>query len=254
MTDSVHLPALGTHVRLGRLAPSAEKLACLPKFGDYVTDALPAAPKSVQYGVKVPTFPMYGNDTLGDCTCAAVGHQIQMWTSQAGEIWTPTTQEVENLYWNTGDGQDDGRVETDVLDHWKNIGFGQRADKIAGYVRVDTSNLTEVKQATWLFGGLYLGIDLPITAQQQKVWSYVANDPNNAPGSWGGHAVPVSAYSSTYFVVITWGMRMKMMNNFWKHYVEEAYAILSHDWINSASSKAVNGFNFDQLQADLKAF
>lgn len=247
---STHFSALGTHVKLGRAPQRVDERTA--KFATYTTTALPAAPSKIAWGTHVPTFPMYGNDRLGDCTCATVGHQAQVWTSMNGEIWTPTEQEVLDLYWATG-SEDTGRVEIDVLNYWRNVGFGQRQDKIAGYMQVNTRNFAEVKQAIWLFGGLYIGIALPITAQNQSVWKLVSNAGTDAqPGSWGGHAVNVTAYNSSYITVATWGMRMRMSWGFWNKYVDEAYAVLSPDWATGAKA-APSGFNFGQLQTDLAA-
>lgn len=245
-----HFPALGAHVKLGALPPREDKHVL--KLANYKTTELPAPPISKQWGVKVPTFPMYANDKLGDCTCAAVGHMEQVWTSQAGQIWTPTTTEVTDLYWATG-SQDTGRVETDVLDYWKNTGFGDLKHKIAGYVSVNPLNHTEVMTAAYLFGGLYIGIALPITAQNQTYWHVVNDGYNSEPGSWGGHAVNVTAYCGSYLVVATWGMRMKMTWGWWNKYTMEAYAVLSYDWVNKAKDLAACGYSFEALEADLAA-
>lgn len=242
----VHFPALGHHVSLGRLPKRTDDRTL--QLASYKQASLPAAPPVTQWGVKVPSFPMYANDHLGDCTCAAVGHMEQIWTSQAGQIWTPTETEVMNMYWATGT-QDTGRVELDVLNYWRNQGFGDQQHKIAGYVQVNPLNHAEVKEAAFLFGGLYIGIALPLSAQSQTFWK-LTNGPDAAPGSWGGHAVNVTAYCGSYLVVATWGMRMKMSWGFWNKYVDECYAVLSPDWFNSASTSP-SGYNFAQLQADL---
>ena len=46
------------------------------RFGAYLTTTLPAPPAAVDWGKKVPSWPMYLNDKYGDCTCAAAGHMI----------------------------------------------------------------------------------------------------------------------------------------------------------------------------------
>jgi hypothetical protein len=252
MTTAIHHPVWGHEVKLGK-APKRHDARTL-QLENYTTAALPAAPSSVQWGYKVPTFPMFANDSLGDCTCAAVGHQAQVWTSMNNALWTPQTSEVTDLYWATGDGsgQDDtGRVEIDVLNYWRNQGFGARKDKIAGYAEVKPLDTKTVKQAVWLFGGLYIGVALPITAQSQSYWKVVSGAGADAePGSWGGHAINVTAFTSTYVVVVTWGARMKMSWGFWNKYVDEAYAVLSPDWA-TANAKAPSGFNFAALNSDL---
>lgn len=252
MTDTHLHPHFG-EVKLGKLAPSNDdRNLKLAKYLDPA--ALPTPPGTVQWGVKVQQFPMFANDRLGDCTCAAVGHMAQTWTSWH-QYWMPTVDEVTSMYWATGDGsgQDDtGRVETDVLNYWRNTGFGDRKDKITAYAQVDPSNFTEVKQAVDLFGGLYIGVALPITAQGQTEWKVVPEDGSgrSQPGSWGGHAVNVTAYCKYYLVVVTWGQRLRVHWDFWKKYVDEAYAVLSPDWA-TGDVKAPNGFDFNALQSDL---
>ncbi|MGO8790269.1 MAG: hypothetical protein ACLQVL_23205 [Terriglobia bacterium] len=55
--------------------------------------------------------------------------------------------------------------------------------------------IPDIATAIWLFGGAYIGVELPITAQNQDVWDVPANPgPNDEPGSWGGHAVYLVGY------------------------------------------------------------
>lgn len=250
-----YVPFVGKEVRLGkapaRFDPNTLKLAA------YKTVSLPTPPKTYAAATKVPTFPMFANDEYGDCTCAAVAHQEQVWTSYLNP-YTPTVAETLDFYWLTGNcppcppggAGDTGRVEIDVLNDWKNIGFGEAKHKIAGYTEVNIHDVTEVKQAVWLFGGLYIGIQLPITAQSQREWKLVPRGGTNAePGSWGGHAVNVTAYTADTLTVITWGQRLEMTWGFWQEYVDEAYAVLSSEWATATASPT--GFNFSQLEADL---
>lgn len=257
---SFHVPAVGNTVKLGKLAPSNDDRNL--QLANYTTSALPAPPTSYQAGVKVPTFPMYDNDKLGDCTCAAVGHQEQVWTSWKTPYYLPTTAEVDNLYWETGDPAsttgtaggptDTGRVETDILNFWRTKGFGLQQHKIAAYAQANVKNATQVKQSVWLFGGLYIGLALPLSAQGQNYWTVTNSGADSQPGSWGGHAVIITAYTSTYLVAITWGMRMKMSWGFWNKYVDEAYAILSPEWADGTGNLPdATGFKWNQLQTDL---
>ena len=55
--------------------------------------------------------------------------------------------------------------------------------------------IPDIATAIWLFGGAYIGVELPVTAQKQDVWDVPANPgPNDEPGSWGGHAVYLVGY------------------------------------------------------------
>jgi hypothetical protein len=69
------------------------------------------------------------------------------------------------------------------------------------------------------------------------------------PGSWGGHAVFVPKYDEHGFTCITWGILKNMTTAFWKTYVDEAHALLSHDWL--LHKGAPSGFKLEQLKADL---
>ena len=57
--------------------------------------------------------------------------------------------------------------------------------------------IPDVATAIWLFGGAYIGVELPISAQTQDVWDVPANlTPDDEPGSWGGHAVYLVGYEA----------------------------------------------------------
>ena len=69
--------------------------------------------------------------------------------------------------------------------------------------------------------------------------------------SWGGHAVPVVASDPRRLAVVTWGQLLRMTWAFWEAYCDEAYAILSHDFLEK--NKTPDGFDLATLRADLKA-
>jgi hypothetical protein len=105
-----------------------------------------------------------------------------------------------------------------------------------------------VKAGVYLFGGVYIGLALPLSAQNQSIWS-VTRGPDAQPGSWGGHAVPVVAWDAHYLTVVTWGELKKMSWSFLNKYCDESYAILSQDFINNGS--APNAIDWASLQSDL---
>lgn len=233
------------------------------QLGKYLTPQLPPPPATFDVTGKVAQWPMYGNDRLGDCTFAAVGHQIQAWTAQAGKPYTPAEQVIETGYWETGSPPattgtaggptDTGRYELDVLNWWRDPGLP--GDQLGAFAAVTILDHNEVEAGMWLFGGLYLGIGLPITAQTQQVWDLVGDGKtgNSAPWSWGGHAVPALAYDAGAgrIKVVTWGGILEMTYRFWDVYVEEAYALLSPDWF--AAGMSPTGFDQAALEADLAA-
>lgn len=270
MTSAVH-PHFAEHgtfegMPLGRLPMKPQPK--LLRLSSYLLGAaeLPEPPASFDLVSDVASWPMYDNDRLGDCTCAAAGHMVQAWTAANKVEHVPDPSLVDLFYWETGDPPastgtaggptDTGRVETDVLNYWRRHALG--TSPITAYVAVDPKNGSRVLDGIYLFGGLYLGVALPVTAQRQQVWDVV--DPSlrgdSAPGSWGGHAVPALAYVGTdrgvEYTVVTWGGLMPVTGAFFSAYVEEAYAVLSPDWLGSEDG-APNGFNLDALKADLEA-
>jgi hypothetical protein len=139
-----------------------------------------------------------------------------------------------------------------VLNYWRQNGVGGR-DKITAYVSVNPSNIAHVKAAIYLFGGVYTGISLPLTAQTQHEWDVVGDGRtgNSAPGSWGGHAVPYLVYTPTTFGVVTWGDVLSLTTRFHEAYTDELYAVISPQFLKAGESPA--GFNLAALQSDLAA-
>lgn len=230
-------------------------------MADYLVPAnLPAPPVQVDWApaVKKP-WGMMMNDKLGDCTCAAAGHMIELWTANVNSAKTVVPADTQILkayevvsgYNPVTKKNDNGAVELDVLKYWRKSGVG--GHKITAFVALEPSNTDHVKIAVDMFGGCYIGLSLPLSAQTQTIWSVPTNGTHGpgAPGSWGGHAVPVVAYDAHYLTVVTWGSLKKMTWTFWQAYCEEAYAVLSKDFVNP-KGQTPNGFDWATLAGDLK--
>lgn len=230
-------------------------------LASYATAALPTAPASFDLTSKVPSWGMMENDQIGDCTCAAAGHLLMEWTANAGKkTFTPTDKQIVTAYsaitgYNPTTGaNDNGAVEIDVLNFWRQSGIAGR--KIGAYVALEPSNHAHVMDSVYMFEGCYIGMQLPISAQAQvqnhQPWSVPPGGTtgDGAKGSWGGHAVPVVAYDSRGVTVVTWGALQSMTWSFWEAYCDEAYAILSDDYLDG-KKKSPQGFSMTQLHADL---
>ena len=214
---------------------------------------LPKPPKTLDLADHVPDWPMYANDRIGDCTCAAAGHMIEAWTGEAhGDAVEISERSVLNAFDHvkivdpeTGDA---GAVELDVLGYWRKRGIGRH--KIGAFAKVSVYDHQLVRTAAWLFGGLYIGLQLPVTAQRQMTWDWTGSLRGPAaPGSWGGHAVNVVRYSAGSITCVTWGSLKDMTWRFWDHYCDEAYALISRDFLTGG--KTPDGFDMDALRADL---
>jgi hypothetical protein len=238
--------------RLGRL-PVRTDVRTL-QLARYVDRAkLPAPPASYDATQHVAEWPMYANDRLGDCTCAAAGHMIEAWTGASRGHDTKISEKsvvsafeaVKIVDPQTGE---EGAVELDVLNYWRKHGIGRH--KIGAFAKVSTWDHTLVKTGAYIFGGLYIGLSLPLTAQEQQVWDWTHSLSGKAkPGSWGGHAVDVVRYDKTGVTVATWGRLQEMTWAFWDRYCDEAYCIISNDFLSGG--KAPNGLDLSALSADL---
>jgi hypothetical protein len=230
-------------------------------LASYVTPALPAPPASFDLTSKVKSWGMMDNDQIGDCTCAAAGHLLMEWTANAGtKMFTPSDKQIVAAYsaitgYNPTTGaNDNGANEIDVLNYWRQTGIA--GHKIGAYVALEPTNHNHIMDSVYIFEGCYIGVQLPISSQAQvqnhQPWSVPPGGPtgDGKPGSWGGHAVPVVAYDTHGVTVVTWGALQSMTWSFWAAYCDEAYAILSPDYLDG-KQQAPQGFSLQQLQADL---
>ncbi len=226
------------------------------RLSAYLTPQLPPAPPSRAWGAAVGSWGMMLNDTLGDCTIAAIGHAVQTWSANRYREITIADAAILQAYerwcgYNPANpASDHGGVELDVLNRWRTQGLDGHT--LLGYADPTVGDLNEVRQAINLFGGVYIGLALPATAQTQAVWDVdAAGGESAAPGSWGGHAVFVTDYDQDSFTCVTWGQLKRMTTAFWQAYVQEAHALLCPDWFNATG--APNGFDINQLSSDLLA-
>jgi len=249
------------NVKLGKKPPRIDSRTL--KLAKYlVPDRLAAPPAESSWVVKVPSWPMYGNDTLGDCVEAAAGHYVDQVTFFARGTETVLNESDIIAFYSAAGGYVPGDPSTDngtdmltALNIWRQQGIGTSRHKIYAYMAVDYTNTTEVMQAITLFGSLYTGIQLPISAQGQDKWTVVTGGPfgnKGIAGGWGGHCVPIMAYSPITLTCVTWGERLKMSHNFFADYVDESYVVLSEEWIGG-NGMSPSGFNLAQLDADLAA-
>lgn len=200
------------------------------------------------------------NDRLGDCTIAAAAHADMAWRKASGrpDRKTITTGRVISDYsaitgYDPADpSTDQGAVELDVLKAWRARGIC--GHKIAAFAAATVDDHAEVRAACWLLGGLYIGVALPLTAQDQRVWDVVDDAGSEGePWSWGGHAVNVIGYDARGLTFVSWGKAMRMTWGFWSTYVDEAWGVVSGDYLRASTHRTPAGFNRDQLLADVAA-
>jgi hypothetical protein len=136
-----------------------------------------------------------------------------------------------------------------VLQYWQLHGVmtASRPDVVSGFAAIDPHDVGRMRQAIAGFGNAYVGLDMPLSAQSQDTWDYVAT-PDGAVGSWGGHAVPLLGYDQDGLVCVTWGALKRMTWRFWLAYADEAWALLSRDFITAAGTTPA-GLSWEALAA-----
>lgn len=214
---------------------------------------LPPAPVAIDNTVNMSAdFGMMLNDELGDCTCAAIFHALQVWSFNAGKTEkTYSDANVQALYESAcgydpkDPSTDQGGVEQDMLAYLVSNGIPigdadhpwQEVDKIISFLEVDFRNLDDVKRVIADFGVLYIGVNLPQSVMDNiddstKPWD-VGGDETIA----GGHAVILVGYEidengQYIFTCLSWGQRFKVTVAFLGAFMDEAYAIVANDWLN----------------------
>jgi hypothetical protein len=242
-------------MKLGRKAIKRDSRTL--RLARYLTPALPPPPPAADWSKSITDFGMMLNDQLGDCTIAGCGHAVQIWTANTGTETTLPDSAILAAYeqWDGYDpgnpDSDQGGIELDVLNDWRQQGLA--GHQLLAYADPNVANLDEIRQSIALFGGVYIGVSLPLTAQTQDVWDVVPDDGSGSAeaGSWGGHCVYVCAYDKDGFTCITWGQLKKMSLAFWQAYCDEAHTLFGQDWLTAQGSP--DGFDQAQLLSDLGA-
>jgi hypothetical protein len=240
-------------VRFGKQPPKVDYRTL--RLKSYLKATLAPPPDSLDVLARIyqklsisdPTklFPMDGNDSLGDCTIAALAHAITAYRGLIGKEKIMPQKSVVKLYYHLTGGLDSGLNELDVLNYWRNTSVS--GDKILAFASIDPKNHLHVQQAIQLFGGVYLGFQV----QENCVQEFNAGQPwTPGPLTNDGHAVYAVAYDPSGVTVLTWGNTQKATWAWWDECVDEAYAIVPQE---AKQADYAPGFDFAQLTADLAA-
>lgn len=259
-------PHLGRTVKLGRRRPiSHGPRLSLKNYLDM--SKIPPAPDCDYTSAAQPGLSdVLLNDRLGDCTCAGIGHVIDLVNCNAGTIVRVTDDQVLALYeaacnYNPNDpSSDQGGDEPTVLNYMADKGLdGNGLHKFVGSINVDACNQAEVRWAQWALGNLYFGEEMPedyvdpFPSGSGFVWDVAGeSDPDN------GHCFVGCGSNSQGVIIDTWGLlgiqtyaaigkyAMRSSNG-------ELHSILTKEWLNSATQKTPSGFAYNDLVSDLRA-
>lgn len=250
----LHDPA---HCKLGKGPARHGKL----RLAAYLKTDLPPAPEAVDWTAGLTNWGMMGNDSHGDCVFAAGAHAIQSWTLNAGLPVQPGVErtmsdaDVLSYYsqwagYTPGDpATDNGFVIADFLDLWKSGAYG--GVLLDGFVAVDPDKQEHIKQGIALFGGLDVGLQLPMAWQNLQVWDAVEGA-EGVPASWGGHSVWVPAYNAVGPVCISWGGLKQITWPGLVKYCDEAHALISPVWMDK-NGRTTRGLAYSALRVASRA-
>jgi len=249
--------------KLGKLPPRVD-LRTL-KMKKYILPTPP--PPAVYWSKGYPAWSMMLNDTLGDCTCAAFYHALQVWSynTTEGAMVTQPDADVEKLYilacgynprvGGEGPGGNEQKLLTYILRTGAPTGpTGQTANKLTAFVEVDPRNIDDVKRAILNCGVAYIGFNVPQfivpapPATPPAVWNVQTTNTNIV----GGHAVVLAGYNAQGARVISWGQYYTMTWAFFSQYVDEVYALADSTWIE-AKGTTPGGLTLAELQSQMQA-
>lgn len=247
-------------MKLGK-APARHDKRTL-KYEDFVSAAegevkLPVL-SSAHWGHGLP-YAMLGNDQYRDCVEVAYAHMLQTWIarSRSAALYSPDDTTTLAAYTAlTGFDRNNPATDrgTDMLaacNYWRSAGMS--GYEIDAFLSVNPQHTDYVRDAIAYYGGLYIGVQLPTSAQAQSVpggtWAVTAG-PDSVAGSWGGHCIPVVGYDKHTLWVVTWGMILGMTWQFFQTYCDEAFVFLAHEWIEG-SGFSPGKLAWGQLQAAL---
>lgn len=231
--------------------------------------------EEVDRASKVTDWPMYCNgadpgnppaspDGIGDCTIAEASHAFTALGVYAGKEQVLFADEeiiaaysaISGYDPSTG-ANDNGCQMQDVLAYLRSTGLADvngQVHKVTAYAALgDPTDISLMSQVLKTFGYVYLGLDLPQSAEEQfgtEPWTYVPWSP-----TLGGHCVGLhrrDPYGTKVgvFQLASWGALQPATIGFLRHTVTEAWAVITQDWIE-ANGATCDGIMLAQLESDM---
>jgi hypothetical protein len=249
---------------LGRLPATPENVKL--EFHDYANiSLLPDPPADFGHEKLVTAWGMLGNDQAGDCYVAGTGHQIMLWTAEAGKQVPIATNTAINYYEEltlrfngkaydpsqtdptTGENPTDTGINiSQALPLLRTVGMPDDTGKrhtIGAYVKLKPADWEQLRYGTFYFDGVGLGVQMcqewmdSFNPNGTTVWDAVSN-----PTWIGGHYISACAFRDGNVVDISWGAPVQITQAGYEMagLSEETYAYLSLD-------KLVNGIDPEGL-------
>lgn len=241
--------------RLGKHPPRHDRRT-IQASDVLVRSAVPASPPARTWGDALGAIDILGNDLVGNCQIVAVLHVLQLAAAELG-IPVPAFTAAQAIALYTKLTGYDGTPSTDngapMLDA---LNLLVREGLIAGYVKIDHTDQELVRLALNVFGPIYVGAELPTSAQATGApWYGSAADVltgANLPGSWGGHAMAAYRADRTGPGFATWQVRQPANWLWWSDYTDEAYGLILKPWVDG-THPAPNGLDLTAFNAAIAA-
>jgi hypothetical protein len=215
----------------------------LLKYVNY--DFLPA-PDVRRWDAPITDWGVMGNDRYGNCVFATAAHEILTWRANAAQDSRRISDAaVINLARDLGGLH--GYSILARLKYWRKKEMW--ANSLRAFALTDTRNPTQLRQLINAFGCLDIGLLLPVAWTRQPIWD-TGKGPDYRPNSWGSHSVPIVAYDTELFYVVTWGKLQPITAQALAKYCDEAYALIDPDWLTTQGITPA-GFDLKTLDADL---
>lgn len=215
-------------------------------------------PMTCDYTARLPAnLGMMLNNSLGDCAEAGYGHALQVWSAASGKpILTEPDSAIEALYETQGyvpgePSTDRGTVLQALLSLLVTGTPPAGIPKLTAVIELDPTLPEDIDRATYECGLVYLGFNVPAFMQSlESPGSTWSTEPWGNGQIVGGHCVVTAAYRPGLRSVISWGAQYAMTDAFWRQYVDEAYALVSPEWVQ-ATGRTPLGLTVAQLEAQM---
>lgn len=239
-----------------------------PALGDFLSKATEwpeVKPWGWEFALDPTKLDILGNDSWGDCVAAAAEHFAQNETANTGSPLTPTTDQTLALYSavtgfdiNAGPSgnnpTDQGTDPEAMLSYWKSTGIPindsngkEILHTIVGWASLDITSWAQLRYAAYTFGGLFLAINCPQSAQQNtNNWQLVPGSPID-----GGHGINMTGQGSLGCKIDSWGMTIPASVPFIKHYLVSAFCVVTPFWLTKQGTSP-SGLDLDGLLAAMK--
>jgi hypothetical protein len=195
---------------------------------------------------------------IGDCFMAGNAEFLRIAAANGGKVVNfPCANVVAAYSAATGyvlgdDSTDQGTDPDQGMVFMQNTGIQDDAGtyhKIGAFVAVNPKDFGEVCLASELFGGLGVGVEFLENWENDQVWD--VNGGQVAGGHWIYNFSTLPSAKTNQLPIVSWGGVYYLTEAALAADCDCLYAVVDSEFFGP-NGKAINGFDADQLAADLK--